>query len=192
MEFGPGNAFIIRGEGTGSPRTFNVLSFSADGNYWPRVRTSDVWSYGICRASSSYALLKETKAGHGSSILARWSIPCHCWAGDKLSLRLWHLPDCKLAHTYRFTHSFIKSLAYVPKSSSLIVWDNATTTYVLNTRTEDPPLELKGVFQPVLSEDGTIMITTSVTEFAFWQPQTGRNSVHYLAAFNILLCERLT
>jgi WD40 repeat protein len=167
IEFGPGNTIIVRGEGTGSPKTFNVLSFSADGKLLAAGKNFGrvvVWHMPsqqiLCAIEGSQGQVTAVAFSSDGQFLATTG------QGDKLSLKLWHLPECKLAHTYRFTHSFIKSLAFVPKSSSLVVWDNASTTHVLNSNTEDPPLELKGAFRPVLSEDGTMMITTNMAEFA--------------------------
>ena len=169
VQLGPGNTLTIQ-QGVGTPTTINALSFSADGKLlaagkdFGRVVVWDVPSRRVvCAVDGDQGIVHAVALSPDEQFLAT------AGEGDQFSIKLWHLPDCKLAKTYRIAHGFVHSLAFGPMSSWLVAADNAATIYVLNASTGDQILELKGMLDPLLSQDGVTLMTTNETEFDFWR-----------------------
>lgn len=168
VQLGPGNTLTIQ-SGVGTPSTINVLSFSENGRLlaagkdFGRVVVWDITTRKVvCAVDGDQGIVHAVALSSNEQFLAT------AGEGDQFSLKLWHLPDCKPAKTYRFSHGFIHSIVFGPMNSWLIVSDNTATTYVLDTSTGDQILELKGTYDPLLTADGGTLMTTSETEFAFW------------------------
>jgi WD40 repeat protein len=169
VQRGPGNTITIQ-PGVGTPTSINVLSFGVDGKLlaagkdFGRVVVWDIPSRKVlCAIEGDQAIVHAVALSPDGQILAT------AGEGDQFSLKLWHLPDCKLAKTYRLFHGFARTLAFGPAGSWLVAADNTATTYVLDTMTGNQILELKGMYAPLLSADGAAMMTTSETEFSFWR-----------------------
>lgn len=169
VQLGPGNTLTIQ-QGVGTPSTINVLSFSGNGKLlaagkdFGRVVVWDIPSRKVvCAVDGAQGIVHAVALSSEEQFLAS------AGEGDQFSLKLWHLPDCKLVKTYKFSRGYIHTLAFDPTGSWLVVSDNTSTTYVLNIMTGDQILELKGMYDPLLSTDGVMLMTTSETEYAFWR-----------------------
>jgi WD40 repeat protein len=89
--------------------------------------------------------------------------------GDNFKLKLWHLPDGKLTRTYDSSAGFIHSVAFGPTGEWIVFAENTGPTRVLDLATGKVLLELKETSFPVLSTDGTVLMTANKTEFIIWK-----------------------
>ncbi len=89
--------------------------------------------------------------------------------GDNFKLKLWHLPDGKLIRTYDSFAGFIHSVAFGPTGEWIVFAENTGPTRVLDLATGKVLLELKETSFPVLSTDGTVLMTANKTEFIIWK-----------------------
>jgi WD40 repeat protein len=169
VQLGPGNTITIQ-SGVGTPSTINVLSFSGNGKLlaagkdFGRVVVWDIATRKVvCAVEGDQGIVHAVAISSDETFLAA------AGEGDQFSLKLWHLPDCKLAETYRFFHGFIHTLAFGPRNTWLMVSDNTSTTYVLKTTTGERILQLNGSYDPILSANADMLMTTGESEFTFWR-----------------------
>ena len=165
VQIGPGNTLTIQ-SGVGTPTTINVLSFGkngallAAGKDFGRVVVWDV-------ASKKFLCAVETGQGivHAVAISPNGETLATAGEGDNFKLKLWHIPDGKLTRTYDSSTGFIHSIAFGPTGEWIAFAENGGTTRVIDLATGKVLLELKETSFPVLSTDGTILMTANKTEF---------------------------
>jgi WD40 repeat protein len=168
VEVGPGNSITIR-QGVGTPTTINVLSFGKDGKLlaagkdFGRVVVWDVVNRKfLCAADTKQGIISAVAISPDDEVLASGG------EGDNFSLKLWHLPDCRPLKRYESFSGFIRSLAFGPNGSWLVVSDNAGTTQILDATAGKQLLTLKETYSPVLSPDGAMLLAVNKTEFNLW------------------------
>ena len=168
VQVGPGNSVTIQ-SGVGTPTTINVLSFGkagallAAGKDFGRVVVWDVENHKfLCAADTGQGIVHAVAISPDGQTLASGG------EGDKFSLKLWHLPDCRPLKRYDSFSGYIHSLAFGPNGELLVVSDNTSTAQVLDVATGKQLISLKDTYSPVLSPDGTILLTVNKTEFTLW------------------------
>jgi len=168
VQLGPGNTLTIE-SGVGAPTTINVLAFSNDsrllaaGKDFGRVVVWDVPSRKfLCAVDTGQGIV------HAVALSADGQLMATGGEGDRFSLKLWHLPDGKLVRTYNYFNGCIRTAAFSPAGTWIVVSDNAAVTHVLDTTTGKQFTELKDMHSPVLSPQGDILMTVSQANFTLW------------------------
>jgi len=169
VQIGPGNTITIQ-SGVGTPTTINVLSFGkngallAAGKDFGRVVVWDV-------ANKKFLCAVETGQGivHAVAISPDGQTLATAGEGDNFKLKLWHLPDGILIRTYDSFAGFIHSVVFGPTGEWIVFAENTGPTRVLDLATGKVLLELKETSFPVLSTDGTVLMTANKTEFIIWK-----------------------
>lgn len=169
VQIGPGNTIAIQ-SGVGTPTTINVLSFEnngallAAGKDFGRVVVWDVANKKfLCAVDTGQGIVRGVAISPDGQTLAT------AGEGDNFKLKLWHLPDGKPITTYDSSAGFINSVAFGPSGEWIVFAENGGPTRVLDLATGKGLLELKDTAFPVLSTDGTILITANKTEFIIWK-----------------------
>jgi WD40 repeat protein len=169
VQIGPGNTITIQ-SGVGTPTTINVLSFGkngallAAGKDFGRVVVWDVASKKfLCAVETGQAIVHAVAISPDGQTLAT------AGEGDNFKLKLWHLPDGKLTRTNDSSAGFIHSVAFGPTGEWIVFAENTGPTRVLDLATGKVLLELKETSFPVLSTDGTVLMTANKTEFIIWK-----------------------
>jgi WD40 repeat protein len=169
VQIGPGNTIAIQ-SGVGTPTTINVLSFGkngallAAGKDFGRVVVWDVTSKKFfCALDTGQGIVHAVAISPDGQILAT------AGEGDSFKLRLWHLPDGKLLKTYDSSAGFIHSIAFGPTGEWIVFAENSGPTKVIDLATGKVLLELKDTSFPILSTDGTVLMTTNKTELTIWK-----------------------
>lgn len=169
VQIGPGNTIAIQ-SGVGTPTTINVLSFGkngallAAGKDFGRVVVWDVASKKfLCAVNTGQGIVQGVAISPDGQTLAS------AGEGDNFKLKLWHLPDGKLVKTYDSSAGFIHSVAFGPTGGWIVFAENGGPTRVLDLATGRVLLELKDASFPVLSTDGTVLMTANKTEFTIWK-----------------------
>jgi WD40 repeat protein len=168
VQVGPDNSITIQ-SGVGTPTTINVLSFGkggtllAAGKDFGRVVVWDVENHKfLCAADTGQGIVHAVAISPDGQTLASGG------EGDKFSLKLWHLPDCRPLKRYDSFSGYIHSLAFDPNGAWLVVSDNAATTQVLDLATGKQLISLRDTYSPVLSPDGAILLAVNKIEFILW------------------------
>ena len=169
VQIGPGNTISIQ-SGVGTPTSINVLSFGkngallAAGKDFGRVVVWDVVSRTfLCAVDTGQGIVHAVAISPDGQALAT------AGEGDNFKLKLWHLPDGKLRKTYSSSSGFIHSVAFGPTGEWIVFAENGGPTRVLDLATEKVLMELKDTSFPVLSTDGTVLMTANKTEFIIWK-----------------------
>ena len=169
VQIGPGNTIAIQ-SGVGTPTTINVLAFGkngallAAGKDFGRVVVWDV-------ASKKFLCAVDTGQGivHGVAISPDGQTLATGGEGDDFKLKLWHLPDGKLIKTYDSSAGFIHSVAFGPTGEWIVFAENGGPTRVLDLATGKVLLALKDTSFPVLSTDGSVLMTADKADFTIWK-----------------------
>jgi WD40 repeat protein len=168
VQVGPGNTITIQ-QGVGTPTTINVLTFSKDGKLlaagkdFGRVVVWDVPNRKfLCAVNTGQGIVHAVALSPDGQLMATGG------EGDRQDLKLWHLPDGKLVRTYNCFHGYVLTAAFGPSSTWLVVSENIGSTHVLDVRTGQQILEMKEMNEPLLSPDGTMLMTASETDLAIW------------------------
>lgn len=168
VQIGAGNTITIQ-SGVGTPATINVLSFGkngallAGGKDFGRVIVWDI-------VSKKLLCVIETKQGIVDAVAISPDGQTLATAGEgDNKLKLWHLPGGKLIKKYDSSTGFIQSVAFGPGGEWIVFAENSGPTRVLDLATRKVMLELKETSSPVLSTDGTVLMTAGKTEFTIWK-----------------------
>jgi len=168
VHVGPGNALTIQ-SGVGTPTTINVLAFSKDerllaaGKDFGRVVVWDVRNRKfLCAVDTGQGIV------HAVALSADGQMMATGGDGDRFSLKLWHLPDGKLVRTYNYFNGYVRSAAFNPVGTWIVVSDNAGVTHVLDVATDKQLTELKDMYAPLLSPQGDVLMTVSKSNFTLW------------------------
>jgi WD40 repeat protein len=168
VQLGPGNTLTIQA-GVGTPTTINVLAFSKDskllaaGKDFGRVIVFDVPSRKFLTAlDTGQGIVTAVAISPDGQLLASGG------QGDNFSLKLWHLPDGKLIRTYSFFRGYPHTVAFSADGTWMVAADNTATTYVLEVSSGKKTAELTGMYAPVLSPSGDMLMTASKENFTLW------------------------
>lgn len=168
VRVGPGNSITIQ-SGVGTPTTINVLSFGkgetllAAGKDFGRVVVWEVESHKfLCAADTGQGIVHAVAISPDGLTLAS------AGEGDSFSLKLWHLPECRLLKRYALFSGFIQAAAFGPNGGWLVVSDNTSTIRVIDLAAGRQLLSVKDNYSPVLSPDGALLLTVTKTEFNLW------------------------
>ncbi len=169
VQIGPGNTITIH-PGVGTPTSINVLSFGKNGTLlaagkdFGRVVVWDV-------STKKFLCAVDTGQGivHAVAISPDGQTLVTAGEGDNYKLKLWHLPDGKPMKTYNSSAGFIHSLAFGPNGQWIVYAENIGPTKVLDLATGKVLLELKDTSFPILSTDGSVLMTANKTEFTIWK-----------------------
>jgi WD40 repeat protein len=115
VQLGPRNTLTIQ-SGVGTPTTINVLAFSKDskllaaGKDFGRVVVWDLPSRKVlCAVDTGQGIV------HAVALSADGQLMATGGDGDRLSLKLWHLPDGKLVRTYNYSmDTYVQWLSVQP------------------------------------------------------------------------------
>lgn len=168
LQLGPGNTLTIQ-QGVGTSTTINVLAFSKDGRLlaagkdFGRVIVWDVQSRKfLCGVGTGQGIVHTVALSADGQFLATGG------EGDRFSMKLWHLPDGKLVRTFDYFNGYVRTAAFDPTGTWIVVSDNAATTHVLDLATGKQLLELKEMYAPLLSPGGDTLMTVSNAIFTLW------------------------
>jgi len=169
VQIGPGNTIAIQ-SGVGTPTAINVLSFGkngallAAGKDFGRVVVWDIASKKLlCALNTGQGIVHAVAISPDGQTLAT------AGEGDSFKLKLWRLPDGKLIKTFDSSTGFIHSLAFGPTGEWVVFAENFGPTRVLDLATGKVLLELKETPFPVLSTDGSVLMTANKAEFTIWK-----------------------
>lgn len=156
VQLGAGNTLTIQ-SGVGTPTTINVLAFSKDskllaaGKDFGRVVVWDLPSRKVlCAVDTGQGIV------HAVALSADGQLMATGGDGDRFSLKLWHLPDGKLVRTYNYFNGYVRTAAFGPAGTWIVVSDNAAVTHVLDVTVDKQLAELKDMHSPVLSPQGDV------------------------------------
>jgi len=168
VQLGAGNTLTIQ-SGVGTPTTINVLAFSEDskllaaGKDFGRVVVWDLRSRKfLCAVDTGQGIV------HAIALSADGQLMATGGDGDRFSLKLWHLPDGKLVRTYNYFNGYVRTAAFSPTGTWIVVSDNTAVTHVLDVTVDKQLAELKDLHSPVLSPQGDILMTVSKANFTLW------------------------
>jgi WD40 repeat protein len=168
VQLGPGNTLTIQ-SGVGIPTTINVLAFSKDGRLlaagkdFGRVVVFDVSNRKFLTAlDTGQGIVTAVAISPDGQMLATGG------QGDNFSLKLWHIPDGKLVRTYSFFGGYLHTIAFSPDGTWMVGADNTTTTHVLEISSGKQRAELTGMYAPLLSPRGDVLMTASKDNFTLW------------------------
>jgi len=168
VHLGPGNSITIE-PGRGTPTTINVLAFAANGKFlaagkdFGRVVVWDV---------ENRKFLSTVDTGEGivtaAALSADGQFLITAGQEDGFRSKLWHLPDGKLVRTYDYFRGYLHTLAFGPDGKWIVAWSNDSKVHILDSKSDKQIMELDGMFSPLLSSDGHILMTVGRTEFTLW------------------------
>jgi WD40 repeat protein len=169
VQIGPGNTITIQ-QGVGTPSAINVLSFTQDGKLlaagkdFGRVVVWDV-------PERTFLAAVEGHQGivHAVAISPDGQLLATAGEGDGFNIKLWHLPDGKLINTYQNISGYVQTLAFGPSGTWFVLSDNTGKTRVLDVTTGKQLVDLGGSYWPILSPDGSTLMTITGTEFLLWK-----------------------
>jgi WD40 repeat protein len=168
VQIGPGNTITIQ-QGVGTPSTINVLSFTKDGNLLAAGKDFGrvvVWDLPLKKFMSAV----DTGQGivHAVAFSPDGQLLATAGDGGRSSIKLWHIPDDKLVNTYQNTGGYVLTLAFGPSGAWFVISDNTGKTRVLDVSTGKQLVDLAGSYRPILSPDGSILMTVTDTEYLLW------------------------
>jgi WD40 repeat protein len=168
VQLGPGNTLTIQ-SGVGTPTTINVLAFSKDskllaaGKDFGRVVVWDLPSRKfLCAVDTGQGIVRAVAISADRQLMATGG------ESDAFSLKLWHLPDGKLVRTYHNFIGYIRTAAFGPAGTWIVVSENGGTIHVLDTATDKQLAELKDTYAPLVSPQGDILMTVSKANYILW------------------------
>jgi WD40 repeat protein len=168
VQLGPGNTLTIQ-SGVGTPTTINALSFSKDGKLlaagkdFGRVIVFDIPNRKFFTAiDTGQGIVTAVAISPDGQLLASGG------QGDNFSLKLWHLPDGKLIRTYSLFGGYPHTVIFSPDGTLLVAADNTATTHVLEVSSGKQKAELTGMYAPLLSPNGDVLMTASKDTFTLW------------------------
>jgi WD40 repeat protein len=168
VHLGPGNTLTIE-QGVGTPTTINVLSFSKDskflaaGKVFGRVVVWDMPSRKVlCVIDTGQGIV------HAVALSSDGQFVVTAGEGEQFGLKLWRLPEGKLVRTYGYFNGYIRTLAFSPEGTWIVASDNTGVTHVLDTAADKQLLELKDMYDPLLSPQGDVLMTVSKADFTLW------------------------
>lgn len=168
VRIGPGNAITIQA-GIGTPTAINALSFGKGGTLLAAGKDfGRVVIWNVVKKKLLCALDTGQGIVHAVALSPDGEILATAGEGDDFKLRLWHVPDGKLIKTLDGFAGYIQSLAFGPRGGWIVIGVNGGPTRVLDLGTEEVLLELPGGFFPILSTDGSVLMTTSKVQFTVW------------------------
>ncbi len=168
VQLGPGNTITIQ-SGVGTPTTINVIAFSKDGRLlaagkdFGRVAVFDVPNHQFLTAfETGQGIVTAVAISPDGQMLAT------AGQGDNFSLKLWHIPDGKLIRTYNLFNSYLHTVSFSPDGTWMVVADNASTTHVLEVSSGKQRAELTGMYPPLISPRGDVLMAASKDTFTLW------------------------
>jgi WD40 repeat protein len=107
-----------------TPTIVNVLAFSKDGGLlaagkdFGRVVVCDVPSRKfLCAVDTGQGIVHVVAVSADGQLMATGG------EGDRFSLKLWHLPDGKLVRTYNYFNGYVRTAAFSPAGTWIVVSD---------------------------------------------------------------------
>jgi WD40 repeat protein len=168
VQLGPGNTLTIQ-SGVGTPTTVNVIAFSKDGRLlaagkdFGRVAVFDVPSRKFLAAfETGQGIVTAVAISPDGQMLAT------AGQGDNFNLKLWHIPDGKLVRTYSLFNSYLHTISFSPDGTWMVAADNTSTTHVLEVPSGKQRAELTGMYAPLISPRGDVLMAASRDSFTVW------------------------
>jgi WD40 repeat protein len=159
--------------GVGTPTAINSLSFSADGRIlaagknFGRVVIWDMVEKKLLRAieTNQGAINVVSVSPDGNSIATSGN-------QDNYSVKIWDIATGKLRWTFDQSKAPIGGLFFDAQGKWLVIANNASRVYVVDTIEHNPVATLTDVNAAGMSADGQALVTADAKEFAVWSGPT--------------------
>jgi WD40 repeat protein len=158
-----GNTIVIQ-QGVGTPTTINVIAFSRDakllvaGKDFGRVVIWDVAQRAVVRAiETNQGIVRAVAISPDNQFIAT------AGSTGESEIKLWRLADAKLVSRFEVGHPAVQRLLFA-RDGALLVAENNSVTYVLETASGSRIKDLPGEWAPTLSADGLSLMTVSPSE----------------------------